>query len=138
MIEMQVRVDDDVDVLRRNATRRQILEQFRRLPIELDHPVRELVAHSGLNQHRLLSGTNQQRVESGGYIVLLVDRHPARPHHLGHDAKKCSAIQRISPIRKNAEFKVSKRDPLHETSVPYKHPQPRMGAIGADCHASNS
>src|SRR5450755_5116398 len=35
MIKMQVRIDDNVDVLRSNSGRREIIEQPRRLPVKL-------------------------------------------------------------------------------------------------------
>ena len=61
MIEMQVRVDDDVDVFGRDAGSGEIRQQLRGLAVELDHAFGELVAHAGLDQHGLLAGARMFR-----------------------------------------------------------------------------
>jgi len=62
---MQVRVDDDVDVFGGDSGSREIRQQLRGLAVELDHALRQLVAHAGFDQDVLLAGVDQQRVESG-------------------------------------------------------------------------
>ncbi len=121
-------------VVRGDAASREIIEQLRGLPVELDHPLGELVAHARLNQHGVLAGANEQRVESGADIVLFVGLYLARPHYLGHNAEKRAAIERVNAIRKNREFEVAKREPVHLASVPQQKREPR---ICADFHGSN-
>ena len=128
MIKMQVRIDDNVDVLRSNSGRREIIEQQRRLPVKLSHARRELVAHPGFDQHRLLSCANEQRVEPGRDVILFVSLNLSGPHHFRHDAKKCAAIERVSPVRKTTEFKIAKRKPVHKASVPQQLHSPRICA----------
>ena len=130
MIKMQVGVDDDIDIFRRNAACGEIVEQLRRLSVKLDHALRKLVAHPGFDQHILLTRPDEQRVESGGHIVFIVGRRLARPHHFGYDPKKSAPVERISPVRKSAEFKIAKRELMHQSSVPHGntsvHPRVRV------------
>ena len=109
MIEVQVRVDDNVDLVRGNAGGGEVVEQLGRLAIKLDHAVGELVAHTGLDQHGLLAGANHERVKTGSDVVAAVGFDPARPHHFRDNAEECSAVERVSSIRKDTEFEVAER-----------------------------
>ena len=48
---MQVSIDYDVDIFGRDSFCGKIREQLRGLAIELDHALRQLVAHAGLDQY---------------------------------------------------------------------------------------
>src|SRR4029077_14135997 len=74
-------------------------------------------------------------VEPGRDVVLVIRCDLARPHHLGHEAKKSSPNQKIGSIRKNAELKVAKLTLMHKASVPHRLYWPR---ICADLHGSSS
>ena len=92
-----------------NATRREIVEQLAPAARKTWSCATESLLPIPVSTSTVcLPGADQQRVEPGRDVVLLVSRHLARPHHFRHDAKKRSAIERISPVRKNAEFKVAK------------------------------
>ena len=123
VVEVQVRVDDDVDILGRHASRGEIVEQLGRLSVELDHSVGEFVAHACLDQDRLFAAarrvhSNQQRVQAGDDAVLLIGRHSARPHDLGNDAEERAAVEYIGSIGKSCEFEVAEIHSLHESSLP--------------------
>src|SRR5437660_9477752 len=60
MIEMQMGINHDVDILGHDPARGEIVEQLRRLTVELPHPLRKLVAHPGLDQYRLSPSADQQ------------------------------------------------------------------------------
>ncbi len=86
---------------------REIVQQLRRLAVELDHALRELVAHAGLDQNIFLSGANEKRVQSSLHVVAFVGQRFARPHDFGDHAEKCAAIERVGAVGKNAEFEVA-------------------------------
>src|SRR5207245_8859820 len=95
MIEVQMGIDDDVDVLRTHAAGRKIVEQLRRLAVNLHHLFRQLVADPSLDENVLFAGANEQRIEPGDDEIFLIRDQLARPHDLGHDSEERSSVERI-------------------------------------------
>ena len=107
MIEVQVCVDHDVDVVRRNACGGQVVEQLRGLTENLDQSVRQLVADAGFDQNRLLSGLHHDRIQSDRDVVLGVGFHFLSPHDFGNDAEESSSVQPVNAVRNGDEFEVA-------------------------------
>ena len=113
MIEVQVSVDDDVDVFRRNARRAELLQQLCRLAVDLDHSFREFVAHAGFDQHGLRPGAHHDRVQSQGHQVVGVRFYLALPQAFGDDAEHASAIEVVNPVGDGGQFEIAQGDALH-------------------------
>src|SRR5579864_6461163 len=112
MIEVQVRVNDNVDFFRGNTSRAQIFQQlFLRfknlLPLLL-----QFIADTGFNQDVLLACANEHRIAAHGDAVELVRWSFLLPHDLGNDAEKCSTIGYIRSIGDRCQFKIAECDGL--------------------------
>src|SRR5208337_1144760 len=118
VVEVKMGIDDDVDVFGRDSGSGEIREQLRGLTVELDHAFGEFVAHAGLNQDILLARADEERVQPCCHIVLFVRHDFARPHDFGNHAEKRAAIERVSAVGENTEFKIAESDGGHATSVP--------------------
>ena len=113
MIEVQMGIDDDVDVLRTHAAGRKIVEQLRRLAVNLHHLFRQLVADPSLDENVLFAGANEQRIEPGDDEIFLIRDQLARPHDLGHDSEERSSVERIGSVREYAQLKIAQCHLVH-------------------------
>ena len=59
MIEMQMGVDDNINVIRREAGRAELIEKLCRLTVDLYHLVWEFVANAGFDQNIFVPAANQ-------------------------------------------------------------------------------
>ena len=69
VVEVQVSVDDDVDLVGRNAGLLDALQQLRLVLVDGLALFAELVADAGLDQDVLLAGANQQRIKAHGMVL---------------------------------------------------------------------
>ncbi len=85
-------VDDDVDVFWSDSCGGKIGKQLGGLAVELDHPLGELVAHAGFDEHVLLAGADKERVQPRLHVVSFVGHDFARPHDFGNHAEERAAV----------------------------------------------
>ena len=116
VVKMQVRIDDDVDIFRRDSGGVQVVEQLGRLFEDLDQAVRQFVADASLDQNVLLAGAHKQRIQSRVEPVLLVRRDLLRPHGLRNDSEKGSAIEEVSSIGDDCEFEIAESCAMHKAA----------------------
>src|ERR1700720_437368 len=116
VVEMQVRIDDDVDIFRRDSGGVQVVEQLGRLFEDLDQALRQFVAYASFDQNVLLAGAHEQRIQSRVEPVLLVGRNLLRPQGLGDDTKKGSAVEEVSSIGDNSKFEIAESCAVHKTA----------------------
>src|SRR6185503_5950341 len=95
VIEVQVRVDDERDLVRPHAAARELAEETWRL---VDAEVAlllliELRAGSGLDEHDVRAVADEQAVHVHGHTVQLIRRLLLLPQHLRHDAEHRPAIE---------------------------------------------
>src|SRR2546425_4062481 len=115
VIEVQVRVDDHVDVLMREANPFQRVFE-RRFALDGEavlKPRVHLRPKPGVHQDILAVCPDQQAVESHLDAVLLVRRTALLPQHFGHDPEHRAPIQPKPPIRHRIYFKLSE---FHSTT----------------------
>ena len=74
MVEVKMRVDDDVDVFGSDAGGVKVVEQFGGLLVDLHQLVGKLVADTGFDQDIFVPGADEQRIQSGIETVLIVGR----------------------------------------------------------------
>ncbi len=117
VIEVQVGVDHDVNVFRRNAGGGQIVQQLCRLAENLNQSFRQLVADPGFDQDRLLASADHDGIQSHRNVVVLVGLYFLAPHDLGDDAEECSAVEPINAVGDGHEFEVAKRQAVHEGAL---------------------
>src|SRR6266550_6385977 len=105
-------VYDDIDFLRRNAGGSEILQQLRRLAVNLRHLCRQLISNASLYQYGVGSGSYQQRVQADGDAVLRVGSHLAFPHKLGHNTEQGATIEVVGTIGNDGQFEITKGEAL--------------------------
>jgi hypothetical protein len=100
MIEMQVRVDDDVHILRPDSVPREIVRQSRSVldPVYVRIFGIELIADAGFDQDFMISGQHEQASERQPNPVSFIGRKLLFPEGLGHDAKHLAAVQGKGPV----------------------------------------
>src|SRR5215469_3126246 len=113
VIEMQMGVDDDVDLIGRDACPLETLHQLHLVLVDVLLLFTELRTNTCLNQHGLLAVTKQQRVGSDFQHVARVGLDAFFPEHLGHYPKKRSTVQLIRSVRQNEYLKISNRGSNH-------------------------
>src|SRR5205823_12236414 len=113
VVEMQMAVDHDVDLFRRNSRSGQVLQQLRRLTVNHLHFFRELVADSGFDQDCLLSGADHDRVESDRHKIILVRLDLLAPHTFRNDSEEGAAIQTIEAVGDSGKLEITKVHPSH-------------------------
>src|SRR5271170_486866 len=98
VVEVQMRVDDDIDFFERNPSRS---ERSRQLLLRIkDFPYFgwKLVTDAGLDHHRMLPGPNHNGIQPKQYPVEFIGRRAPLPKGLGYDAKHRAAIQKIRSV----------------------------------------
>src|SRR5437016_11462455 len=95
MVEMQMAVDYDVDLFRRNSRSGQVLQQLLGLAVNSLHFFRELVADSGFDQDCLLARTHQDGIESNRHEIILVRLDLLAPHTFRNDSEEGAAIEAV-------------------------------------------
>ena len=117
MVKMQVRIDDDVDIFRRDSGGVQVVEQLGRLLVDLHHLFGEFVADASFDQDVFLAGADEQRIQSGIEAVLLVRRDLLRPHGLRNYAEEGSAIEEVGSVGDDGEFEIAESCAMHKTGL---------------------
>src|SRR6476646_516082 len=120
MIEVQMTVDHNVDFLRRDARSGQIVEQFGGLSVDIEHLLRELVANSGFDQHRLMARAHHDRVQTGGHAVVRIRLRLLLPQDFGHNSEEGAAVERIDAVRNCNQFKVAQGKSTHLLQLPFE------------------
>ena len=109
MIEMKMRVDDDVDLFGRNAVRHQLFRKPGR-PVKRIN-VRALrvplVARAGFDQNPLPRRADQQRIHGHEDAIARVGRRNFLPHRLGDHAEHRAAVETERAVREQPEFEVA-------------------------------
>ena len=110
MIEVQMRVDHDVNFFRRYAVRHKLFRQprrpFKRINVRaLRVP---LVSRSGFHQNPLSRRANQQRIHGHQDAVARIGGRSFLPHRLGDHAEHRAAIQPERAVRQQPKFQVAK------------------------------
>ena len=117
MVEMQVRVDDDVDVFGRNSCGVQIVEQFSGLLVDLHHLFGQFVADAGLNQNvficRCARAANSGPRQGGSSR----QRDLFGPQGLWDHSKEGSAIEEVGSVGDDGEFEVAESCAMHREAV---------------------
>ena len=107
MIEVEVRVDDDIYIFRRGPGSMQVIHQLFPWLIKTLHLVRKLVADAGLDQDVLFSCPDKDGVQSGEDAVSGVRFHLSLPQDLGHYPEEGPAIRDVKAVRKNSQLKIA-------------------------------
>lgn len=110
---MQMGVDHDVDIFRRDVGCGQILQQERRLTVDLRHPLRQFVADAGFNQNGAISTPNYERIESRTHAVLLVRWQLTAPQGFGNDPKEGPAVEVVNSVGNRRQLEISQGQALH-------------------------
>src|SRR5690606_7334254 len=102
VIEVQVRVDDDVHVLRGEARVAQRILQSRRRPgivqaVDLVELRALLGAEAAVHQHQRARRLDQQAAQGERDAVPLIRRDPPLPQRLGHHPEHRPAVQPLEP-----------------------------------------
>ena len=113
MIEVQMAVDDDIDIFRRDARCGELVEQLRGLAVDLDHAFGKLVAYAGFDQHGLRSGANYDRIQSQRDEIVALGLYLAFPQASGNDAEHAAAIKVVGPVREGGKFEIAQGHTLH-------------------------
>src|SRR5580700_1368685 len=98
VVEMQVRVDDDVDLFRTNAGRGKGMRQLFLCPINLAELRRKLVADPGLDGDGVLSRPHDDRVQPQQDSVLGISWRALLPQRLGHHAEHGAPVEQIPSV----------------------------------------
>src|SRR5690606_15166025 len=122
VIEVQVRVDDDVHVLRGEARVPQRVLQPRRRPgvvhaVDLAELRVLLVAHAVVDQHERLRRPHQQPAARERDAVPLVRRDPPLPQRLGHHPEHRAAVQPLEPRLQRVQPEPAQRPAAAEGEV---------------------
>src|SRR5207302_2689011 len=106
MVEMQMRVHDDIDLLRLESARGKLRRQSRRAfkCINVAALVVPFIARSGFHQDPLRCRANQQRIHRQRDAIALVGSHDAFPHGLRDDAKHGAAVETERAIIEDMKF----------------------------------
>src|SRR5216683_4758540 len=107
VVEVEMRVDDDVHLIRLNSGRSERRRQKLLVAVDLAHLCWLLVADPGLNQHRLLPGAHDNGVEPQQDAVLVVGWGALLPERLWHYAKHGSAVEVVGAIGADGQFEVT-------------------------------
>src|SRR2546427_1939310 len=113
MVEMQMAVDYDVDLFRRNSRSGQVLQQLRRLTVNHLHFFGELVADSGFDQDCLLAGAHHDGIESNRHEIIFVRLDLLAPHTLGNDSEERAAIETVEAVGDSGKLEITKVHPSH-------------------------
>ena len=116
MIEVQMRVDDDVDFVGRNSGGLEVLQQQRLVAIDGLALLAELAADPGLDQHIVPASADQQGIQAHGNVVALVGGDAFFPQNFRHHAEHGAAIQVVVAIGKYRQFEVAQRRTVHGLS----------------------
>ena len=116
VIKMQVGVDDDVDIFRRDPGGVQVVEQFGRLFVDMHHLFGQFVADASFDEDVFLAGAHEQRIQSRFEPVLLVGRDLLRPHGLRNDAEEGSAVEEVGSVGDDGEFEIAESCAMHKES----------------------
>ena len=116
MVEVQVRVNDDVDVL---GFQLQFLE-FRGQNARVLNPINfgvfcvELVPDAGFHQNVVAAGSDQQASQAQRDAIALVGGDSFSPERLGNNREHLAAIKVESSVGKRVDVKCSK---FHDSST---------------------
>ncbi len=116
MIEMQVRVDDDIDFLGPDATGGELIRQARRAFEGVDVAALGVpfIACAGFDQDPLPCRANQQRIHRAGECDCDRRRATALPHGFRNDAEHRAAIEAERAVGENVKFEVAE---FHECGI---------------------
>ena len=114
VVKMQMRIDDDVDIFRRDSGGVQVVEQLGRLFEDLDQAVRQFVADTSLDQDVFLAGAHEQRIQSRVEPVLLVRRALLRPHGFCNDSEEGPGVKEVGSIGDDCEFEIAESCAMHK------------------------
>ena len=107
MIEVEMRVDHDVDVLWIHAVIEQAFRQVRAVQRENVAPLGvPFISRAGFNQNGFAPRANQQTIHRQRDPVTGVGRHFLFPHGLRDDAEHRPAIKPQMPIHQNVKFQL--------------------------------
>jgi hypothetical protein len=109
MIEMQVRVNHDIDVVGFYSVRREPIEKPWAFPNRVDIPQLriQLISGAGLDEYRDPASSNQHAVHAKLDPVPLVRRDALFPERLRHNSKHRAAIKAKSSIAHDREFQIA-------------------------------
>ena len=117
VIEVEMRVHDDINLLGLKAARSQLREQPRRAlkGVDLAFFRVPFISGSGFHQNPLRRCANEQRIHGQRDAILVVGRRDALPHGTRNDAKHRSSIEAKGSVSEDvkfdgAEFHLSARD----------------------------
>src|SRR5207245_252426 len=106
VVEVQVRVDDDVYFLGTNASSGERGRQQLLVGVDLAHLGGLLVADAGLDDHGVFAGADDDGVEAEQDAVLVVGRDALLPQGLGHDAEHGSAVEQVGAVGADGQLEV--------------------------------
>src|SRR5213080_873178 len=113
VVEMQMAVDYDVDLFRRNSRSGQVLQQLRRLTVNHLHFFRELVVDSGFDQDCLLARLHHNGIESNRHEIILVRLDLLAPHTFRNDSEEGATIETVEAVGDSGKLEITKVHPSH-------------------------
>jgi hypothetical protein len=109
MIEMQVRIDDEIHLLGLDAVSGELIEQARRAVdsvyvAALGVP---FVAGAGFDEDIFSGGANQKTIHAQENAIAFVGGSFFLPHRLGDDTEHRAAIETQSAVGKYEKFQIA-------------------------------
>src|SRR3954468_10023945 len=125
MIEVQMRREDDIDVIRRQpGLRKRVLQ----VPLAIDSIdgdafLVHLVADASIDQHDARIAPHEQWPHSKRDAILVVRGRPFFPERLRHDAKHGPAVETEETVKERRQFELTE---LHTRRLhPHAETSPR-------------
>ncbi len=109
VVEVQVRVDNDVNFFGTNAGGLEGMRQLLLRTKDAAQFIAELIADSGFDHNGVFAGANDDRVQSQQNAVLLVGRRALLPERLGNHSEHGAAVEEIRPIAEDRQLEVADR-----------------------------
>jgi hypothetical protein len=109
MIEVQMRREDDIDVISRHPRlRERVLKVSLAIDaIDGDAFVVHLVADASVDQHDAGIAPHEQRPHSKGDAILVVRGRPLFPQRFRHDAEHGAAVEPEVAVQQRRQFKAA-------------------------------
>src|SRR4051812_5941339 len=125
MIEVKMRIDDDVDLLAPHAHGFEFAQKLCFSVVDGCQFLWKFVANAGLDEDSFAASAHQHRIGSAGDPVQRVSFDFLFPQWFGDYAEQASGIEVISSIRKNRQLE---RAQLSHWAVGCTHlPPPELG-----------
>jgi hypothetical protein len=107
MIEVQVTVDDNMNVFRRDAGGAEILQQLGRHAVALSYPLRQFVPDPSFNQDGVPAGAHHYGIQPDAHAILFIGSYFLPPQDLGNSTEQGSAVNVVAAVRDGNEFEIA-------------------------------